>query len=107
MHSFESSTATTPPSRKPATAVRQVFPQVRLWVLSPRGKKVAGTTIVPPLHSSSGTTAAQPCVIHLRGLMLHITCMHHEDGRFKLQLTVRNPRRARHTGGYWDLGDPG
>jgi hypothetical protein len=25
----------------------------------------------------------------------------------RCELTVRNPRRARHSGGYWDLGDPG
>jgi hypothetical protein len=25
----------------------------------------------------------------------------------RLQLTVRNPRRARHPGGFWELGDPG
>ena len=25
----------------------------------------------------------------------------------RVQTTVKNPRRARHSGGYWDLGDPG
>jgi len=25
----------------------------------------------------------------------------------RVQITVENPRRARHSGGYWDLGDPG
>ena len=25
----------------------------------------------------------------------------------RLELTVENPSRARHSGGYWDLGDPG
>ncbi len=25
----------------------------------------------------------------------------------KIEFTVRNPRRAKHKGGYWDLGDPG
>lgn len=28
-------------------------------------------------------------------------------GLVRLQLTIHNPRRARHSGGLWDLGDPG
>jgi hypothetical protein len=28
-------------------------------------------------------------------------------GLVRLELTAHNPRRARHKGGYWDLGDPG
>jgi len=26
---------------------------------------------------------------------------------YRLDITIRNPRRAKHKGGYWDLGDPG
>jgi hypothetical protein len=30
-----------------------------------------------------------------------------EQSRARIELTVHNPRRARHSGGFWDLGDPG
>ncbi|MCH8830503.1 MAG: hypothetical protein IID45_13080, partial [Planctomycetes bacterium] len=32
---------------------------------------------------------------------------HVEERRLRVELTVHNPRRARHRGGFWDLGDPG
>lgn len=34
-------------------------------------------------------------------------CFFAGTGLVRLRLTVRNPRRARHRGGLWDLGDPG
>ena len=34
-------------------------------------------------------------------------CFHAGSALFRLDLTVKNPYRARHAGGYWDLGDPG
>lgn len=30
-----------------------------------------------------------------------------ESGKVRIDMTVHNPRRARHSGGLWDLGDPG
>ena len=34
-------------------------------------------------------------------------CFFVNSGLVRLELTVQNPRRAKHPDGYWDLGDPG
>jgi hypothetical protein len=34
-------------------------------------------------------------------------CFHAGSGLVRIEITVQNPRRARHAGGFWDLGDPG
>lgn len=34
-------------------------------------------------------------------------CFWHGTGLVRVRLTVHNPRRAKHRGGLWDLGDPG
>jgi hypothetical protein len=34
-------------------------------------------------------------------------CFYSGSAQVRVEVTLENPRRARHAGGYWDLGDPG
>ena len=60
---------------------------------------------IGPVRATFAMTGALPKELGLR-CRLRISFFK-DSGLVKLQITLHNPRRARHEGGVWDLGDPG
>jgi hypothetical protein len=82
----------------------------RLLATSNRGRQIANVDSVEIVEA--GPRAARIAVsgsLSKRSALRFAgsICFHANTGRVRVELTVHNPRRARHRGGYWDLGDPG
>jgi hypothetical protein len=74
---------------------REHAPQVERVALEARGP-VRATVLL------EGTFGARiPCRFAAR------LCFFRGTGLVRIRLTIHNPKRARHRGGLWDLGDPG
>lgn len=83
----------------------------RLLYTDSRGRQ--GTARIETLHvTESGPVRVQVAIAgklgHHTGLRFSgdISC-YAGSNLIRLRITLQNPRRARHPGGYWDLGDPG
>ena len=57
-------------------------------------------------HLDTDHTSEKIVSLGLLNAALHTT-WNATDARLQIAVTIHNPRRARHRGGYWDLGDPG
>lgn len=83
----------------------------RLALTDPKGR-AAGPRVERAALEERGPVRA---TVHLEGRFagrascrfLARLCFFAGTGLVRLRLTVHNPRRARHHGGLWDLGDPG